>query len=196
MITIKLDTVISSNKNFYAQCESTVHEAVGLLRWTEDDCSLTLEVQIDESLPLGNGKVSHDNKTHVIRIHPRPERSFPWNTVRHETLHSLLKEMVPILNFEKECNISLPEDYRGQSFRENLEEYIVRCLNAIQISKTEGKIWYRDQIQHDQKSGFNRIAEVSSLVERWYNQSLPFGESTFVMIIDELNKKARVDPGI
>ncbi|MFA5107195.1 MAG: hypothetical protein WC497_02595 [Patescibacteria group bacterium] len=189
MIDIKLAKKLSKIDGFMEKCRSTVLEAVDLLRWNEDDCSLILEIKIDEHLPLGNGRVSHDGVKHIIRLHPHPDHSFPWNTVRHEALHSLIKTKMSVSHFVQECEIGLPDNYRGQTFRDNLEEYFVRCLNAIHISETEGKSWYRKQINHDRNSGFTRIIEFSGLVERWYGRHISLKENTFAMFIDKLNNK-------
>lgn len=183
MITIRL------NKSFEARyrqlrisrkAQQTANEACKILHWKYQNCKLTTYIGIDYSLRPGSSKVAHNKGVHHIRIHPRKGKAFPLNTIRHELLHSLLKSRVRSKLKFKKLSLPVPKDYQHQTFRENLEEYVVRCLNALYLKRANGETWYQKQIFHEVKNGFKLMIKVSEFLREWSQRKEPFSRKTFI----------------
>lgn len=190
MIKLNVSQDLRKQTGIVISFGDTIREAVLLLRWEEKDCSLSIKLKRDFNLPLGNGRVLHKSGIHLIRLHPRPDRPFPWNTVRHEAMHALLKSKIRAKLNKRHCVLPVPTDYSNQTIRENLEEYAVRILNAVHVRQSLGNKWYKSQVDHEVKNGFVRMLEVSKFIEVWRRRNTPFSKQTFIDLIRYLNKKA------
>lgn len=122
-------------------------------------------------------------------VNPQNDRPFPWHTVRHELFHVFLKSK--IRSKLKKYAISLPvsPDYYSQTFRENLEEYVVRSLNLLFLRHILGHSWYRKQINHEVTQGFKFMPQVIFFIQRWQKTKEPFSRLVFIELVKFLQQK-------
>lgn len=168
-----------SKQYFRASLQKTLHEALDILSWKKKDINIKIIVVINMKIPLGSGQARHGRTVRKIMLHPRQDHPFPWNTIRHELLHILLKSRI---------KLSLPPtarpllgglNYVQQSTRDNVEEYIVRILNSLFLRTKNRRSWYVAQLLHEKHSGFRRIQNVAHQLESWQLSKKPFSAEIF-----------------
>jgi len=162
------------------------HEILAALHWKKSNIHCTIAIHLDNSLPLGRGRVAHENGRHTIYIHPKPGNQNLVHTLRHEILHSVLKSRIRSKLDEYKIYLPVPKDYKKQTFRENLEEYIVRCVNASIISQGLGKDWLKKQIEREIEQGFSLMPYVITFYRDWKKKMAPFSRETFIALSHHL----------
>lgn len=155
-------------------------EALSLLHWKRS-LRGTVSLRLDTSLPIGSARSKHYGSHHVIRVHPRSESSL-WHSLRHELLHVFLKQKIHGRIALIKVRPPVSADYRSQSVRDNVEEYVVRVLNARFLSQSLGRVWLKKQLAHDRRRGFRRIVQVADRVGRWQKSHALFSSDTFVSL--------------
>ncbi len=166
-----------SQRAFLSRLKKTLREAITILRWEDLPLTVSIKVFVDPKLPIGGGRAAHGKIMKTLRVHPHPDRPFPWNTIRHELLHILLKKQIQIAFSPTTKPLLIGAGYKSQTTRENVEEYVVRSLNNLFLKKTQGIAWYRAQLRHEEKSGFYNMEVVSRIVEKWNSSRTPFTAS-------------------
>lgn len=159
---------------FLSRLKAILHEAITILRWEDLPLNAKIKVTIDHRLPVGSGRAGHEKKIKTLAFHPRPDKPYPWDTVRHELLHIILKKQIRVSFAATEKPLLTDPGYANQTTRENVEEYVVRVLNAIFLRKRKGRTWYRAQLIHEQRLGFKKMKKAARVVERWHKTAQPF----------------------
>lgn len=191
MIRHKISLALQKNyksKSFHL----IFQEALKILNWKISDIRCSISVRIDESLPIGGGRVIHRHGWHTILIHPPHEKLFPWNTVRHEFFHSALKSKIKSRLDQHTISIPIPKNYQSQTFRENLEEYCVRALQILFIQQKNGTQWSQKQIAHEIQQGFALMPSVVEFFQQWQKRKKSFSRETFIELIYFLNFRHRI----
>jgi hypothetical protein len=171
-----------SKRHFHDYLQRTLHEALSILNWKNKDMNIQIIVVINIKIPLGSGQARHGRLVRRIVVHPHPNRPFPYDTIRHELFHILLKSRFR-LNFPPTTfPILTGLNYVQQSTRDNVEEYIVRMLNALFLRVKNGGDWYEAQLLHEKHSGFRRIKTVARQLESWSLSKKPFSIEIFKRI--------------
>ena len=168
-----------SKQYFRTSLRKTLREALEILNWESRDINVKINVMINTKITLGSGRARHGRTARKIILHPHPDRPFPWNTVRHELLHILLKKRIK-LSFPPTAHpILMGLNYAQQSTRDNVEEYIVRILNSFFLRTKNGCDWYEAQLLHEKHSGFRRIRTVARQLEGCQLSKKPFSAEIF-----------------
>lgn len=186
MIRYKISLTLQKNhksKLFYL----VFQEALKILNWKISDVRCNISVRIDKSLPIGSGRVIHRHGWHTILMHPSDNKSFPWNTVRHEFFHSILKSKVKSRLNQHAISLPIPKSYQPQTFRENLEEYCVRALQILFIQQKNGTQWSQKQIAREVQQGFALMPSVVEFFRQWRKTKKSFSRETFIELICFLN---------
>jgi len=134
--------------------EHNLAAVLELLQWSSDDVDCIIRMSLDSGQRPGSARVIHAENTHSILMYPRAKRPFPWPTVRHELLHALLKSVIKDSLEEIAVRLPVSFSYREQAFRDNVEEYFVRALNALSMSEYLGIAWLRSQLHREIGNGF------------------------------------------
>jgi len=171
-----------SKQYFRASLQKTLSEALKVLNWENKGINIKIVVIINKRVPVGSGRAYHGRTIRKIILNPRPHYPFPWNTVRHELLHILLKSRIKISLPPTARTILTGLNYIQQPTRDNVEEYIVRILNNLFLSKKNGCAWYEAQLLHEKRSGFRRIRAVAHQLESWQLSKKPFSTEFFKRI--------------
>ena len=140
MISFKISSALQKNyksRQFYF----VFQEALKILNWKNNDIRCTMKVRLDFEMSASSGRVIHRHGKHTILLHPSPHKPFPWNTVRHEFFHSVLKSKIRSRLSKYTIPLPIPKSYQTQTFRENLVEYCVRVLQIIFIQQKNGVQW-------------------------------------------------------
>ncbi|MDP2631389.1 MAG: hypothetical protein Q8P30_01320 [Candidatus Uhrbacteria bacterium] len=171
-----------SKQYFRVYLQKTLHEALDILGWKSKDINVKIIIIINKKISLGSGRACHGRTIRKIMLNPRPHHPFPWNTVRHELIHILLKSRIKLSLPPTARPILMGLNYIQQSTRDNVEEYIVRILNNLFLSKKNGSDWYKAQLLHEKRSGFRRIRTVARQIESWQLSKKPFSTEIFKRI--------------
>lgn len=153
------------------------------------DVNIKIIVVISKKIPLGSGRARHGRIVRKIMLHPRLDHPFPWNTIRHELFHILLKSRIKLSLPPTTNPILTGLNYDRQSTRDNVEEYIVRILNNLFLHNKNGCDWYEAQLLHEQRSGFRRIRSVARIIESWQLSKEPFSAEIFERVAKILIRK-------
>lgn len=187
MISISGQPPKNISKQYFHVClQKTLHETLNILRWEKKDINIGVIVVIDMKLPPGSGRARHGRTVKKIILHPRPDHPFPWNTIRHELLHILLKGRIKLRFSPTTHPLVRGLNYAQQSTRDNVEEYIVRILNNLFLRTKKGNDWYEAQLIHERHSGFRRIRTVAHQLESWQLSKKPFSTEIFKRIAKTL----------
>ena len=186
MIRYKISPALQKNhksRQFYL----VFQEALKMLNWKDNDIRCTINVRLDFGMPAGSGRVIHRRGKHTILLHPSPRKPFPWNTVRHEFFHSVLKSKIRSRLSKYTIPLPIPKSYQTQTFRENLEEYCVRALQIIFLQQKNGVQWGQKQVAHEIQQGFTLIPVFVKFFRQWRKTKRSFSRKTFVDLIYFLN---------
>ena len=186
MIRFKISPALRKNhksRQFYF----VFQEALRILNWKNNDIRCTMKVRFDFGMPASSGRVIHRHGKHTILLHPSPRKPFPWNTVRHEFFHSVLKSKIRSRLNKYVISLPIPKSYQTQTFRENLEEYCVRALQIIFLQQKNGVQWGQKQVAHEIQQGFTLIPVFVKFFRQWRKTKRPFSRKTFVDLIYFLN---------
>jgi len=183
---IFLSHQLNTKKNKHSFFRTT-KEGLTLLRWKEGGVRLTVYLRLDHRLPVGGGRVIHRYGKHIILLHPRPSQSFPWNTVRHELLHAMLKSKIRSKLRRYKIPLPTPKTYTSQTFRENLEEYCVRALQILFLQQKNGLQWGQKQIVRELQQGFLLMPIFVRFFQQWQKTKKPFSRNTFIELVHFLN---------
>jgi hypothetical protein len=181
-----------SKQSFRASLQKTLCEALDILNWENKGMNVKIVVVISTKIPLGSGRAWHGRRIRKIVLHPRLDHPFPWNTIRHELLHILLKSHIKIKLPPTDRPILTGLNYAQQSTRENVEEYIVRILNNLFLRSKNGYDWFQAQLLHEKRSGFRKIHTVTRQLENWQSSNKPFSAEIFERIAKILIFKQKI----
>ncbi len=182
MIQYKISPALQKNyksRQFYL----VFQEALKILNWKNNDIRCTINVRLDFGLPSGGGRVIHRHGKHMILLHPSRHKPFPWNTVRHESLHSVLKSKIRCRLNKYAIPLPIPKSYQSQTFRENLEEYCVRALQILFLQQKNGVQWGQKQVAHEIWQGFAVMPIFVKFFRQWRKTNKPFSRKTFIDLI-------------
>ena len=182
MIQYKISSALQKNyksRQFYL----VFQEALKILNWKNNDIRCTIKVRLDFGLPEGSGRVIHRHGKHTILLHPSPRKPFPWNTVRHEFFHSVLKSKIRSRLNKYTIPLLIPKSYQSQTFRENLEEYCVRALQILFLQQKNGIQWGQKQVAHEIQQGFSLMPIFVNFFKQWRKMKKPFSRKTFINLI-------------
>jgi len=171
-----------SKQSFRVSLQKTLYEALEILNWENKGINIKIVVVISKKIPLGSGRACHGRAVRKIVLHPRPDRPFPWSTIRHELLHILLKSRFRLDFSPTSRPILTGLNYAQQSTRDNIEEYIVRILNNLFLRTKNGHDWYQAQLLYEKHSGFRKIHTVAHQLESWQLSKKPFSAEIFKRI--------------
>ena len=182
MIRFKISPALRKNHNS-RQFYLVFREALKILNWRNNDIRCTIKIRLDFGLTEGSGRVIHQHGKHTILLHPSPHKPFPWNTVRHESLHSVLKSKIRCRLSKYAIPLPIPKSYQSQTFRENLEEYCVRALQILFLQQKNGVHWGQKQVAHEIQQGFTIMPIFVIFFKQWRKMKKPFSRKTFIDLI-------------
>lgn len=190
MVTFIIGTSFRNTGLRRLQLPRIASEALSLLRWRSRQVRCSVIVAFDPSLRPGEGRAIHQWGRHRIVLNPTRRGNGSSSTIRHELLHVLLKSRIRgQLVIAHQPFLRISKNYRSQTLRENLEEYVVRTLNALHLRRQRGHRWYRRQVAHEVLGGMREMPSIARIVERWSKSRSPFSRSTFLDIAESLESR-------
>ncbi len=143
---------LTSDKN-NRKLQNLAKDTLKFLRLKPKDINLDIEVFINllDSYSRGTNYFKKGKK--YIFSSLTFKNKISWDTIRHEFLHLILKELNKKRYDDKSIKLPVNKDYAKDDFRTKLDEYLVRAINIIIITGKDKKFkdgWAKSEV----KNGF------------------------------------------
>ena len=128
---------------------------------------------------------------HIISISLNRVNKIPWATLRHELMHYILKQKIRSQFNNYHFTLTIAPEYIKDSFRNKLDEYIIRAINNRLIKQDLGNQWYKQQLTREINSGFVLMPQVSYFIdETIFKNNQPINKDWYKGIIKYLAMKS------